>query len=71
MDTSNLELMLAFPPQREGFSFALYRHPLTNLYQWINDIDFAAAFGMIQIYPIPVVVAGFGYSSFGRAPFGS
>lgn len=71
MISDNLQYMLAFPPAREGFNFVLYQHRDTGLYQWINDPEFAALFDMIQIFPAPVIGAGFGYSTFGFAPYGS
>jgi len=69
MISDDLAYMRAFPPQREGFSFILYQHPLTGLYQWINDTDFSAAFGMTRIYP-PLPGTGFGLARFGLDPFG-
>lgn len=69
MISDDLKFMLAFPPEREGFTYILYQHPYTKLYQWINDIEFAELFQMIQIFPAPASV-GFGLVSFGIAPFG-
>lgn len=70
MISDDLDFMLAFPPEREGYTFTLWQHRLTNLYQWINDDDFAYKFDMLQIYPA-YVSKGFGLDYFGRTPFGS
>jgi len=67
--SDDLDFMLAFPPEREGFTYILYQHPYTKLYQWINDLEFAEMFRMIQIFPYPET-RGFGLVAFGTAPFG-
>jgi len=66
---NDLEYMKAHRPERKGFNFTLYQHPITSSYQWINDENVATEFAMVQVYPAPPG-AGFGLVSFGRAPFG-
>lgn len=52
----SLASLMYSPPGRVGYTYILYQHPLTGFYQWINNPEFAALFGMIQIYPVPVFV---------------